>query len=544
MMKRKILAVMLAASMVASMAIGCGKETETSAPVESTTSTETKEVVTAVTFTGEKSFTAVQGEAVNFSELVRKAEVKAGFDPKTITIQYGETEFVMDTDKDLPKNEDGADVTVAMEKDAKTLMGKDNLPNITLTFADVTSEPETLTVQMDLAGSEDEEGTGEIQIPVTVVPKAVAEVKALTENLKIAESLDNYDFAVRASNIQGTLSEDSNIKLIAVKDSDVKFQTPGHYTVTYEVTFKEPIKVTVPVKEDTPNTTDESNTADKTDTSEATDTAGGSDTTDESNTQDSSKDETVTEEVPSVDIPTDVTIVGKDETEDYDKDDIIDENIKPGDKVETSEDKEEASEDDKEDASKDEDTSDDKGNSSESGNTSSGNTSSGGNSSSGGNTSSGGSSSSGGNTSGENTSGGGSSSGGGSTSKPHTHNYVSSVTKQPTCTSTGTRTYTCSCGDSYTETIAKTSHSWVDRYETKTIPPKTHTENVIKQVCGGCGAQFDTADEAAIHIMKDFYDNCQNYSSKVVDTITIIDEPAKTEQVYKGKQCSVCGTWQ
>ena len=444
-MKRKILAIMLTASMVVSMAIGCGKETETSAPVESATSTETKEAVTAVTFAGERSFTAVQGEAVSFSELVRKAEVKTGFTPETITIQYGETEFVMDTDKDLPKNEDGADVTVAMEKDAKTLMDKDNLPNITLTFADVTSKPETLTVQMDLAGSKDEEGTGEIEIPVTVVPKAVTEVKALTENLKVSESLDNYDFAVRASNIQNTLSEDSNIKSVAVKDSDVKFQTPGHYTVTYEVTFKEPIKVDMPAKEDT---TDESNTADKTDTSETTDTAGGSDTTDESNTQDSSKDETVTEEVPSVDIPTDVTIVGKDETEDYDKDDIIDENIKPGDKVEISEDKEEASEDGKEDVSKDEDTSDDKGNSSESGNTSSGNTSSGGSSSSGGNTSSGGGSSSGGNSS--SSSGGGSSSGGSSQpSQPvHVHNWVPKThhIENWVTVSEHTEDYVCTCG--------------------------------------------------------------------------------------------------
>ena len=41
----------------------------------------------------------------------------------------------------------------------------------------------------------------------------------------------------------------------------------------------------------------------------------------------------------------------------------------------------------------------------------------------------------------------------------HTHSYTSSVTKAPTCTATGVRTYTCSCGDSYTETIAATGHT-------------------------------------------------------------------------------------
>ncbi|MBQ5969992.1 MAG: leucine-rich repeat domain-containing protein [Clostridia bacterium] len=36
----------------------------------------------------------------------------------------------------------------------------------------------------------------------------------------------------------------------------------------------------------------------------------------------------------------------------------------------------------------------------------------------------------------------------------HTHSYTSTVTKAATCSETGVRTYTCACGDSYTETIA------------------------------------------------------------------------------------------
>lgn len=46
-------------------------------------------------------------------------------------------------------------------------------------------------------------------------------------------------------------------------------------------------------------------------------------------------------------------------------------------------------------------------------------------------------------------------------SKPtHQHSYVSKVIKQATCTSTGTKEYRCSCGESYTETIDRTSHSY------------------------------------------------------------------------------------
>ena len=39
--------------------------------------------------------------------------------------------------------------------------------------------------------------------------------------------------------------------------------------------------------------------------------------------------------------------------------------------------------------------------------------------------------------------------------KRHIHNYTSKVTKKPTCTETGVRTYTCECGDTYTEDIDK-----------------------------------------------------------------------------------------
>ena len=42
----------------------------------------------------------------------------------------------------------------------------------------------------------------------------------------------------------------------------------------------------------------------------------------------------------------------------------------------------------------------------------------------------------------------------------HTHSYSSKVTKEPTCTATGTRTYTCSCGDKYTESIPAKGHNW------------------------------------------------------------------------------------
>ena len=44
-----------------------------------------------------------------------------------------------------------------------------------------------------------------------------------------------------------------------------------------------------------------------------------------------------------------------------------------------------------------------------------------------------------------------------------THSYTASVTTEPTCTTAGVKTYTCSsCGDSYTESIAATGHSYTN----------------------------------------------------------------------------------
>lgn len=134
----------------------------------------------------------------------------------------------------------------------------------------------------------------------------------------------------------------------------------------------------------------------------------------------------------------------------------------------------------------------------------------------------------------------------GNSSKPaHTHSYSSKVTKQPTCSTAGTRTYTCSCGKStYTESIPATgNHKWKDQYELKKTPAKTHTENVYKQVCNGCGEQFDTVDEVCDHTQAVWDDECENYSSQIVDTITVVDVPAKEEKVYVGTKCETCGAW-
>lgn len=69
----------------------------------------------------------------------------------------------------------------------------------------------------------------------------------------------------------------------------------------------------------------------------------------------------------------------------------------------------------------------------------------------------------------------------------HTHNYTGSITKEATCTEAGIRTYTCSCGDSYTENILATGHSYVSKV---TKAATTTEEGIMTYTCSKCGHSY------------------------------------------------------
>jgi len=63
----------------------------------------------------------------------------------------------------------------------------------------------------------------------------------------------------------------------------------------------------------------------------------------------------------------------------------------------------------------------------------------------------------------------------------HTHEYYSEITKQPTCSEKGERTYKCDiCGDIYTEDIAKTEHDYEDTVVKPTCTERGYTEHICK----------------------------------------------------------------
>ncbi|MCM1543500.1 MAG: hypothetical protein NC121_19920 [Blautia sp.] len=73
----------------------------------------------------------------------------------------------------------------------------------------------------------------------------------------------------------------------------------------------------------------------------------------------------------------------------------------------------------------------------------------------------------------------------------HGHVYTGTVTVEPTCTSGGTETFTCPCGDTYTETLDPVEHDWERREELVSHEFSGNKESTVVKwtsVCRVCGA--------------------------------------------------------
>lgn len=69
----------------------------------------------------------------------------------------------------------------------------------------------------------------------------------------------------------------------------------------------------------------------------------------------------------------------------------------------------------------------------------------------------------------------------------HTHNYIMKVTKKAGCTTSGVKTYQCSCGKSYTETILPTGHKWGSGRVT--VEATKTSDGVRTYTCTSCGTR-------------------------------------------------------
>ena len=109
----------------------------------------------------------------------------------------------------------------------------------------------------------------------------------------------------------------------------------------------------------------------------------------------------------------------------------------------------------------------------------------------------------------------------GPTETGHTHSYTSKVTKEANCTTDGVKTYTCNCGDKYTETIKATGHKYTDTVTKPTCTAQGYTTHT----CTKCNYSY-----------KDTYVDAKGHSYK--DTIT---SPTCTTGGYTTHTCNTCG---
>lgn len=135
----------------------------------------------------------------------------------------------------------------------------------------------------------------------------------------------------------------------------------------------------------------------------------------------------------------------------------------------------------------------------------------------------------------------------------HSHSYSESVTVNPTCSSNGTKTFTCSCGDSYTESIPATGHQWETRSETVHHESTGHMESTPGEErhsfqCNYCHSIFGTMDELMDHMISN-NDTCNNSSWSVITesseaTNTWVVDQEAWDEVITHNVCSVCGATQ
>lgn len=111
-------------------------------------------------------------------------------------------------------------------------------------------------------------------------------------------------------------------------------------------------------------------------------------------------------------------------------------------------------------------------------------------------------------------------------STEHRHSYTATVTKQPTCTESGEKTYTCSCGHQYKDVISKTGHT-AGSWEVKENATCQKEGTEVKK-CTSCGKEMETrAIAKTSHTPSDW---------------VVTKEATETAEGTKVKTCTVCGT--
>lgn len=91
----------------------------------------------------------------------------------------------------------------------------------------------------------------------------------------------------------------------------------------------------------------------------------------------------------------------------------------------------------------------------------------------------------------------------------HEHAYTESITTEATCEADGLKTFTCECGDSYTEPITAMGHSYGEYvYNNDATTSADGTETATCSTCGGTATR--TKAGTKIEVSYDGYDEFGN----------------------------------
>ena len=107
------------------------------------------------------------------------------------------------------------------------------------------------------------------------------------------------------------------------------------------------------------------------------------------------------------------------------------------------------------------------------------------------------------------------------------HNYVITITKEPTCTENGVKTYTCTeCGDTRTETIPATGHQWNTTY-TVDVPATESAAGSQSIHCAVCG----TIKEGSSQVIPQLTPSTPAVPAEIVDLPAVkISKPAAAKK--------------
>lgn len=163
-MKRKVITIILASMFITGTITGCQQEKQ--AVEKTTTSEKTEEPKNEVI--AEKSLKVTQNKPIPLSDVVSAIRNEKEYRVKEISLTYNKETSTIKTDEKFMDLKKGALIVTIIEgKD--NLMDKNNVPNVSLTFAETTKESQDLKIDVTFIDEQKNEVKDTVVVKIDVV---------------------------------------------------------------------------------------------------------------------------------------------------------------------------------------------------------------------------------------------------------------------------------------------------------------------------------------------------------------------------------------